>query len=125
VWSHQPAVLSAAVALAWLTEASPNEATTIASAGQGNSLTSSGRDDLTFPCRDRANASPTARGRCDAIVEVVGMMCRSGWPKTLCLPPAIGSSVEATTPRSTSRAGSTIASASVGDPAWARAARAQ
>src|SRR5206468_3014842 len=33
VWSHQPAVLSAAVALAWLTDASPNEDTTTASSG--------------------------------------------------------------------------------------------
>ena len=35
VWSNQPAVLNAAVAVAWLTDASPNEQTTIASAGHG------------------------------------------------------------------------------------------
>jgi hypothetical protein len=40
------------------------------------------------------------------MVEVVGMMCRSALPKTLCRPPAIGSFAEATTPRSTSRAAS-------------------
>ena len=94
---HQPAALSAAVAAAWLTDASPNEQTTIASAGHAVSATPSRR------ARSMAKATPTARGRCEAIVEVVGMTARSGWPKTLCRPPAIGSSDDATRPRSTSR----------------------
>ena len=33
VWSNQPAVLNAAWATAWLTDASPKEQTTIASSG--------------------------------------------------------------------------------------------
>ena len=53
--------------------------------------------------RSIANATPTARGRCEAIVEVCGITARSWWPKTLCRPPAIGSSVDATSPSSTSR----------------------
>ena len=39
-----------------------------------------------------AIASPTARGRCEAIVEVCGITDSAGWPKTLCRPPAMGSS---------------------------------
>ena len=66
VWSHQPAVLNAAVALAWLIDASPNEQTAIASAGHGVPPPSSRRD------RSIANAAPTARGRWEAIVDVVG-----------------------------------------------------
>ena len=100
-WSHQPAVLSAATALAWLTEPSPNEQTAMASAGQATSAPSRRP-------RSTAKPSPTARGRCEAIVEVTGMICRSGWPKTLCRPPAMGSSAEATSPRSTSRIGSVL-----------------
>ena len=38
-----------------------------------------------------AKPMPTARGRCDAIVEVVGMISSSALPNTLCRPPAIGS----------------------------------
>jgi hypothetical protein len=56
--------------------------------------------------RSMANPTPTARGRWEAIVEVVGTTFRSGWPKTLCRPPATGSLAEATIPRSTSRTGS-------------------
>ena len=52
--------------------------------------------------RSIANATPTARGRCEAIVEVCGMTASSWWPKTLCRPPAIGSSVAAVTPSSMS-----------------------
>ena len=52
-----------------------------------------------FRARSIANATPTARGRCEAIVEVCGMTASSWWPKTLCRPPAIGSSAAAVTPR--------------------------
>jgi hypothetical protein len=116
-WSNQPAVFSPASAAAWLTEASPNEQTTIASGGHEPAA------DAPRGVRDRrpatcwiAYANPTARGRCEAIVEVVGMMARLGCPKTLCRPPAIGSVDAATTPRNTSRIGSV-------PPTWA--ARAQ
>ena len=98
-WSHQPAVLNAATALAWLIDASPNEHTATASVGHGVSVS------RRRP-RSTAKPSPTARGRCDPIVEVVGMICRSGWPNILCRPPAPGSAAEATSPRRTSRTGS-------------------
>jgi len=62
-----------------------------------------------------ATAIPTARGRCDAIVEVIGMTASSFRPKTLCRPPAIGSSEAATTPSMTSRSPSISA--------WAARAR--
>ena len=74
--------------------------------------------------RSIANAAPTARGRCEAMVEVVGTTWRSTLPNTLCRPPAIGSVAEATMPRSTSRAASAMGSMSaVASAAWA--ARAQ
>jgi len=38
-----------------------------------------------------------------AIVEVDGMTARSGWPNTLCRPPATGSSTAAVSPSATSR----------------------
>ncbi len=92
MWSHQPAVLNAATALAWLTEASPNEQTTIASAGHSVSRPPAGHADrpaADWPAggrpderggrppasrrsRSMATPTPTARGRCEAIVEVVG-----------------------------------------------------
>ena len=50
-----------------------------------------------------ANATPIARGRCEAIVDVCGMTARSAWPNTLWRPPAIGSSADASSPSSTSR----------------------
>ncbi|TWJ20234.1 hypothetical protein JD76_00330 [Micromonospora endolithica] len=122
VWSYQPAVLNAAVALAWLTEASPNEQTTIASAGQGagdappppGSWPSPVRrpDVSSRRSRSTARPMPTARGRCEAMVEVVGTTARSARPNTLCRPPAIGSRLEATMPRSTSRAASAYPGAS-------------
>ena len=40
------------------------------------------------------------------MVEVCGITARSAWPKTLCRPPAIGSSAAATRPSRTSRSGS-------------------
>ena len=64
------AVLSAACAVAWLSDASPNEQTTTASSGQAHSTPSS-------RARSIAKAIPTARGRCEAIVEVCGITARS------------------------------------------------
>ncbi len=104
VWSHQPAVLNAAVAVAWFTDASPNEQTTMESPGQVRSATPSPlalrarRADHSMP-----KPTPTARGRCEPTVEVVGTMFMPGWPYTLCRPPAIGSRAEATSPRRMSR----------------------
>lgn len=127
VWSYQPAVLNAAVALAWLTEASPNEQTTMASGGQGERggcpTSPAGAAPAGRPAgsrrrsRSRARPTPTARGRCEAMVEVVGTTARSARPKTLCRPPAIGSRAEATMPRSTSRAAPAYASSGSVSPA--------
>jgi hypothetical protein len=83
------------VAVEWLADASPKLATTIALAGHGEGTPS-------FFARSIAKATPTARGRCEAIVEVCGRIASSGWPKTLCRPPAIGSLAAAHTPRITS-----------------------
>nr|BFE81091.1 hypothetical protein GCM10020093_036920 [Planobispora longispora] len=83
-------------ALAWLAEASPKLHTAIASSGHGLATPS-------WRARSTAKATPAARGRWLAIVEVCGITARSGWPKTLCRPPAIGSSAAATSPSSTSR----------------------
>ena len=112
----QPAVLKPARATAWLTEASPNEQITIASAGQPMSARGARRPPTravearrrapSGPFWSSAYARPTARGRCEAIVEVVGMTDSLAWPNTLCRPPAIGSVAAATTPRMTSRIGS-------------------
>ena len=85
-WTVCPAVLSAAAALAWLSEASPRLASTIASFGYGVARPSR-------RARSSAKASPTARGRCEAIVEVCGMIPASRRPNTLCRPPLMGSSV--------------------------------
>ena len=84
-------VLSAACAVAWFSEASPKLQTTIASPGQAHGTPS-------LRARSIAIATPTARGRCEAMVEVCGMTASSWWPKTLCRPPAIGSSIAAVTP---------------------------
>ncbi len=84
-------MLNAPVATEWLAEASPKLHTAIASAGHGDATRS-------FAARSMANATPTARGRCDAIVEVCGMIARSWRPNTLWRPPEIGSLVAATTP---------------------------
>ena len=88
-------VLSAACAVAWLSEASPKLQTAIASSGQAHSTPS-------LRARSIAIATPTARGRCEAIVDVCGITASSWWPNTLCRPPAIGSSIAAVTPSSTS-----------------------
>ena len=89
----------APVAVEWLADASPKLHTTSASAGQQIGASS-------LRARPMAKATPSARGRWDAMVEVCGMMARSGWPNTLWRPPAIGSSEEASMPRSTSATGS-------------------
>ena len=91
-------MLIAPTAVEWLAEASPKEHTTTASAGHSQATPSR-------YARCRAMASPTDRGRCEAMVEVCGMIARSGCPNTLCRPPAIGSSANAISPCSTSRTG--------------------
>ena len=53
---------------------------------------------LSLAARSIANATPTARGRCEAMVDVCGMIARSWRPNTLWRPPEIGSLVAATTP---------------------------
>ena len=97
------AALKAPAAVEWFTEASPKLAMTSASSGHGVSRPS------TF-ASPRAKPSPTARGRCEAMVEVVGTMCSPAWPKTLCRPPEIGSDAEQVRLRSVSRTGSTLPS---------------
>jgi hypothetical protein len=92
------AAFSAPSAVEWFAEASPKLHITIASAGHGEETPS-------LPARCSPNASPTARGRCEAMVEVSGMIDSALLPNTLCLPPAIGSSAAAVTPHSTSRSG--------------------
>ena len=84
-------VLKAPTRVEWLTEASPKLVTTMASPGQG----------VAIPirrARPSEKASPTARGRCEAMVEVCGITASSALPNTLCRPPAIGSPVAAATP---------------------------
>jgi len=82
-----------------LADASPKPHTTTESAGHSVAMPS-------LRARSTPNASPTARGRCDAMVDVGGMTANALLPNTLCRPPAIGSSTAATTPSSTSRNGS-------------------
>ena len=86
----------APVAVEWFAEASPKLHTVTASDGQAPSTPS-----LRARCRDRA--TPRARGRCEATVEVWGITARGLLPNTLWRPPAIGSSAAATMPSSTSR----------------------
>ena len=93
--AHCAAVFSADCAVAWFTEASPKEQRTIASLAHGPATSSRA-------ARSIASAIPTARGRCEAIVEVIGRTASSCRPNTLCRPPAIGSALAATTPRRTS-----------------------
>jgi hypothetical protein len=62
--------LNAPVATEWLAEASPKLQIAIASDGHGDATRS-------FAARSIANATPTARGRCEAMVEVCGMIDRS------------------------------------------------
>src|SRR5437763_12516696 len=92
-------VLNAPTKVEWFTEASPKLVTTMASVDQG----------VVIPSRlARSNeyARPTARGRCEAIVDVCGITARSTLPNTLCRPPAMGSVVAAATPSRISRTGS-------------------
>ena len=92
------ALLIAPVAVEWFAEASPNEHTTTLSGGHSDVTPSRS-------ARDRDSASPTARGRCEAMVEVWGMIASSPCPNTLCRPPAIGSSAAPSSPCRTSRTG--------------------
>ena len=86
----------APVAVEWFAEASPKLHTVTASAGQAPSHAE--------PAGAlQGRATPRARGRCEAMVEVCGITARRLLPKTLWRPPAIGSSVAATIPSSTSR----------------------
>ncbi len=88
----------AARAVAWLAEASPNEQSTIASAGSSPSTPSR-------RARARLKARPIAFGRWLAMVEVCGGTHSGRLPHTLCRPWAIGSSLLATMPSSASKAG--------------------
>ena len=70
-WTAWPAALRAPTAVEWLMDASPRLVTTTASSGHG----------VVMPMRAArwiANASPTALGRCEAMVDVCGTMCRRG-----------------------------------------------
>jgi len=58
--------LTAPAAVEWLAEASPKLQTTTASSGHGVASPS-------LAARGSVKARPTARGRCEAIVEVCGM----------------------------------------------------
>ena len=115
-------MLNAPAAVEWFTDASPNEHTTTASPGHAGIVhprqAPSPGPAPSRPERPSANASPTARGRCEAIVEVCGMTDSAALPNTLCRPPAIGSAAAATRPSSTSRSPSPA-----GRPAWADRAR--
>ena len=78
----------------------------IAEAADAMRRRATGRATPSLAARPMEKATPTARGRWEAIVEVCGMTLRSWRPNTLCRPPEIGSSVAATIPSSTSRSGS-------------------
>ena len=76
-WNAQyAAVLTAPAAVEWFTDASPRLATTIASAGQPVRWPSRA-------ARSRAKASPMARGRCEAMVEVCGITFSARLPEYL------------------------------------------
>ncbi len=92
-------VFNAPTKVEWFTEASPKLVTTIESLDHGVRIPSR-------RARSSEYARPTARGRCEAIVEVCGITARSALPNTLCRPPAMGSSVAAATPNRMSRTGS-------------------
>src|SRR5262249_4570456 len=83
----QAAALNAPCAVAWLTDASPKEQSTIESGPKGDRRPS--RVD-----RSMATAMPTALGRCEAMVLVCGGMARGTPPNTLWRPPEMGSSAE-------------------------------
>src|SRR5436190_24294386 len=82
------AKLKADSAVAWFADASPKLHRTIAFFDKPVSTP------LRLP-RDRANASPTALGRCDAIVDVCGGTHIGRLPHTLWRPWLIGSSLDA------------------------------
>ena len=80
-----PAAFSAPTAVEWLIDASPRLVTTTASSGQGVG------DAEPLGSWGTPNASPTARGRCEAIVEVWGMTGQAGVAEDLV--PAAGDRV--------------------------------
>ena len=94
-WAVYAAAFSAPWAVEWFNDASPKLVTAMASAGQR--VASPAR-----AARPMAKATPIARGRCEAIVDVCGITARSAWPNTLWRPPAIGSSAAANSPSRTS-----------------------
>ena len=65
-YASAAALFRAACAVAWLTDASPKLQTTTESGSHACSTPS-------FFARSIAKATPTARGRCEAIVEVCGI----------------------------------------------------
>ena len=69
-YAVRQAALMAPVAVEWLAEASPKLATAIASRGQAHETPS-------LADRSMETATPTARGRCDAMVDVCGMTASS------------------------------------------------
>ena len=89
-------MFSAPTVVEWLSDASPKLHTATASSGQIVSTRSR-------RARPIANATPTARGSCEAIVDVCGMTASPASPHTLCRPPAAGSEMAATIPSSTAR----------------------
>jgi hypothetical protein len=76
--------------------ASPNEHTVTASAGQREATPSR-------LARLIASATPTARGRWEAIVEVCGITASDASPNTLCRPPEAASAVLANMPSKIAR----------------------
>ncbi len=96
----QEAALSAPSAVLWFRLASPKLAIAMASAAPTEPSPRRG-------LRSMANPSPTARGRCDAIVLVEGTRPSGLPPNTLCRPPLTGSSFDATRPSRMSRTVST------------------
>ena len=75
-WAVYTAALMAPCAVEWLSEASPKLATAMASSGHRVGTPSR-------RARPMAKATPIARGRCEAIVDVCGMTDSAAWPNTL------------------------------------------
>ncbi len=101
-------MFSAPTAVEWFSDASPKLHTATESGCQRVSSRSR-------RARPIAKATPTARGRCEAMVDVCGITASEASPHTLCRPPEAGSATAATLPsrtaRSTSRSGRPACSA--------------
>ena len=91
----QLAALIAPVAVEWLAEASPKLATDERVVRPAQRRAEPRRLRL-LPAERPADAEGPRQVA--AIVEVCGITARSGWPNTLCRPPAIGSSADARQP---------------------------